>query len=274
MIKQFDEFAELLLSNSWTFAKTMPKNPHYYTLKKNWGNPEEFERCVMFIRKHGYVVQYGGRNYTCFDINGQKYWSMGAPLDKTILINRSKVVHFSPYDDIAEKYHSLFKDEEAIKENREVMEFVNYKAGQSVLDIGCGDGLFLDLVNPELRDYIGLDPSSKMLDALFDLHGGLSGPYLFICSQFERFYCKDKFDLIISLFGSFSYVSPDQLERIPDMLTEGGKALLMVYSDEYHPVTYEKTGIEMSHFTAKDYTTSIHWNRFEYGNYVFLEYVK
>ena len=45
----------------------------------------------MFIRENGYRKKYKKTFYTHFDINGYSYWTMGAPLDVTIIINRHRL---------------------------------------------------------------------------------------------------------------------------------------------------------------------------------------
>jgi len=39
----------------------------------------------------GYHQKWGKTTYTYLDIDGWQYWTMGAPLDKTILINRAAI---------------------------------------------------------------------------------------------------------------------------------------------------------------------------------------
>jgi hypothetical protein len=38
-----------------TFAKTMPRTPHWYALRKTWTAKVPFEAVVRFIRDHGTV---------------------------------------------------------------------------------------------------------------------------------------------------------------------------------------------------------------------------
>jgi len=78
----------LLLAQQWIFARTMPENPHWYTLRKGWERNEDFAWTVETIRRYGYEEIYEGRSYTVLNINGMKYWTMGAPVAETILINR------------------------------------------------------------------------------------------------------------------------------------------------------------------------------------------
>jgi hypothetical protein len=40
------------------------------------------------IRRHGYDADFEGRTYTYLDIDDHSYWSMGAPLEETVVINR------------------------------------------------------------------------------------------------------------------------------------------------------------------------------------------
>jgi hypothetical protein len=63
---------------------------HSYTLVK-WASElsDDFFGFVQYIRDYGYEVWFYGKPYTCFDVDGMRYWSMGAPLSETILINRA-----------------------------------------------------------------------------------------------------------------------------------------------------------------------------------------
>ena len=58
------------------FAKTMPENPHSYTLRKDWID-KDFVDFVLFIRENGYTEKFNGQSYTYLNINGYKYWTMG-----------------------------------------------------------------------------------------------------------------------------------------------------------------------------------------------------
>ncbi len=49
-----------------------------------------FYAFVWFIRKHGYIEMFRDVPYICFDVDDHRYWTMGAPLHETILINRAK----------------------------------------------------------------------------------------------------------------------------------------------------------------------------------------
>lgn len=92
-------FVEMLESKDWTFAKSMPANPHFYTLRWDWENDQDFVDTVLYIRKHGVRELFKRTYYTVFYSGEWKYWTMGAPCppapyDKrihTYLINRAAV---------------------------------------------------------------------------------------------------------------------------------------------------------------------------------------
>ena len=82
-----ETFRAYVAAVRWQFAKTMPHDPHEYTVRK-WGDPEEFEAAVVFIREQGYDDLYKRRWYRAYDLDGWKYWTMGAPVGQTTIINR------------------------------------------------------------------------------------------------------------------------------------------------------------------------------------------
>jgi hypothetical protein len=76
----------------WIFAKTMPHVPHWYTLRKKAPAMEgEFVWFVEAIRRAGYKERWGKYMNTYYDLDGWKYWTMGAPIPSTILINRARL---------------------------------------------------------------------------------------------------------------------------------------------------------------------------------------
>ena len=76
-------------SAEWTFAKTMPEWPHEYIVRERV-DEELFVALVCHIRSHGYVGKFYQKRITYYDEVGRVYWTMGAPLDETIIVNRCK----------------------------------------------------------------------------------------------------------------------------------------------------------------------------------------
>ena len=75
----------------YRFARSMPENPHFYTLRASWEAPEDFDRCALLIRNHGYSERYGRSSYTMYAFEGHKYWVMPGFKAGTFLINRKEL---------------------------------------------------------------------------------------------------------------------------------------------------------------------------------------
>jgi hypothetical protein len=74
----------------WRFAKTMLHMPHEYTVCGETPD-DDFEWFVRHVREHGYRARFGGRFYNYLEVDGWKYWTMGAPVQETTVINRARV---------------------------------------------------------------------------------------------------------------------------------------------------------------------------------------
>lgn len=233
-------FGDLITRENFRFAKTMPENPHWYTLRKNWINDIDFIKCVMFIRENGYIEYFKGRKYIVYGMNGFKYWTMGSPIYNTILINKAKKCYKADYDKIASEYDNYFMDSKYLEEDKKLFNLLDIKG--KVLDIGCGTGLLLKHKKIEPRNYIGIDISEKMLE-VFKRKLPEYQNYL-INTSFEDFYGKG-FDTIVALYGTASYLNQEKIKRISQMLSKNGKAYLMYYKNGYYPATYKKAHIEL-----------------------------
>jgi hypothetical protein len=84
----------------WQFAKTMPQWPHEYTVREWRPDLErEFFRFVELIRRDGQVKPWPRDapvpryQLTYLEIGGSEYWSMGAPVRDTTVINRALLPH-------------------------------------------------------------------------------------------------------------------------------------------------------------------------------------
>jgi len=82
------EVARFVESSRWQFAKTMPKFPHEYTLKK-WCDPEEFEAFARHIQTAGTLTRKTFWERIYLDIGARYYWYMSSPEEAT-LINRAR----------------------------------------------------------------------------------------------------------------------------------------------------------------------------------------
>jgi hypothetical protein len=80
------EVEEWLEGRYWQQARSR-SNPHSYTLRR-WGHEETFELIVLHVREHGYEALFAGSVYTQYDCGDHFYWTMGASLPTTVVLNR------------------------------------------------------------------------------------------------------------------------------------------------------------------------------------------
>ena len=73
----------------WTFAKTMPEWPHEY-LVRDRVDEGLFVRLVEHIRAHGYEGHFYQKTIVYYEEAGMVYWTMGAPVAETTIINRCR----------------------------------------------------------------------------------------------------------------------------------------------------------------------------------------
>lgn len=74
----------------WTYARTMPQCPHEYLLLWKAKSEADFLRFVMTVRQFGYDQDYFGKRHRYLDVAGWRYWTMGAQMEATWVLNRAK----------------------------------------------------------------------------------------------------------------------------------------------------------------------------------------
>jgi hypothetical protein len=74
-------------AQAWTFARTMPEWPHEYIVRDRV-DQQLFERLVEHIRTHGAHQRFYETVNVYFEEAGFVYWTMGAPVAETTIINR------------------------------------------------------------------------------------------------------------------------------------------------------------------------------------------
>ncbi|MEY2467341.1 MAG: hypothetical protein QOF21_39 [Actinomycetota bacterium] len=88
----------------WQFAKTMPQWPHEYTIR-DWRDDleDEFVAFAELIRRHGVVKPWPRDarkpryHHTYLQLGDWEYWTVGAPIPETVVINRA-IVETNPLD--------------------------------------------------------------------------------------------------------------------------------------------------------------------------------
>ena len=83
------ELRDFVSRETWTYAKTMPVWPHEYIVRERV-DEDLFVQLVQHIRANGYEGHFYRREMTYYDEDGLTYWTMGEPVEETIIINRCK----------------------------------------------------------------------------------------------------------------------------------------------------------------------------------------
>jgi hypothetical protein len=84
------DFTDFLKNHNWRFARTMPDNPHFYTLRRH-ALHSVFDDAVRYMRDKGVIEYFSGKPYKMLHHGDHKFWTMGAPLSATALINRKDI---------------------------------------------------------------------------------------------------------------------------------------------------------------------------------------
>jgi nitrate reductase alpha subunit len=86
-----EEMRGFIAAHDWTFAKSMPKVPHFYVVREKCRSHEEFVQAVTLIRKYGVPRSFYRKSYIYLDLDGWSYWTMGNSLEITKIINRAEI---------------------------------------------------------------------------------------------------------------------------------------------------------------------------------------
>lgn len=87
-----EEALRFVARGTWVTAKSYQRFPHQYIVRGKCPlTDEEFNRFVELIRLHGIKERFFSRTFTYLYLgDGYKYWTMGAPIPETTVINRAK----------------------------------------------------------------------------------------------------------------------------------------------------------------------------------------
>lgn len=87
-----ERFGQWSREQHWTYAKSMPKWPHWYVAVESVSDPEMFRAAVATIRQYGYWARFFKRRNLHLDLDGWTYWTMGAAIADTRIINAAPTV--------------------------------------------------------------------------------------------------------------------------------------------------------------------------------------
>ena len=137
----YDKIRDMIARCQWKFAKTMPFAPHEYIVKDRCPLlKEEFEYFVNMQREHGVKERWGKYNNPYLYIDDYKYWTMGAPIEDTTVINRAKAC-------VVNDVHQLNEGIQGM-EMTYVDRYIHEKVGLKLDDKGFN----IDLINGRLKE--------------------------------------------------------------------------------------------------------------------------
>lgn len=238
----------------WQFATTYASGaPHEYVVvgKTPGLTDEDVARAAHVIRTYGEPMKfYNTTRIYLVTPMGWKHWDMqGKVIDNgdVTLINRGRAEHIygiqnmpctfsgreSAFDGLAtnwDRSHGMTGDEQQATVAL-VREIFGEKLWRT-LDIGCGTGLPLDLGLVEPVRYVGIDPSTAMLNALVMKHPVIAGvhPMTYAEAEERRVLCGTRYDTVLALGGSASYLMPEEIEQLRSRAKRD--VLLMHYTPE------------------------------------------
>lgn len=139
------------------------------------------------------------------------------------------------YDEFSKRYDGNYATPEYRHEDEELMRLIGRFASGSVLDVGCGTGLYLDNMDTPKGEYLGIDPSAGMLEKARLKHPD----HMFRQQTLEELDPADgQFDTLIALYGVASYINPEKYSLIADLTRSGGTFFVMAYKKGYFPTFY------------------------------------
>jgi hypothetical protein len=81
------DVAEWIEGRHWQTARS---RDHAYT-RRDWGDETMFLRVVLHVRQHGEQETFAGDIYTYLVLGNWKFWTMGADMESTVILNRREV---------------------------------------------------------------------------------------------------------------------------------------------------------------------------------------
>ena len=84
------DLRQFVNDETWVFAKTYAETwPHEYLVRERVDGTL-FVKLVEHIRENGYQGYFYKKEITYYDEDGLVYWTMGAPVQETEIINRCR----------------------------------------------------------------------------------------------------------------------------------------------------------------------------------------
>lgn len=87
------DFRRFVDGHRWKFAKSMPKIPHWYVVRKTCRDDEEFVLAMRAIGEFGYDDNFFKVRVRYIDLDGHRFWTLGYTYESTYILNRAENNH-------------------------------------------------------------------------------------------------------------------------------------------------------------------------------------
>lgn len=251
----FEWWTDLIPQLDWVFAVTYADGaPHEYIAGQTEGiSEEDFVRAARVIHTFGEPQKFYKETRIYLVHDGWKYWTMDRDHRDVALINRGRASHIygvqnmpstfsgtpGSYDGIATFWDTDLgvTDDESSTFLGLAKEVTGGYRKFRVLDIGAGTGLSLDLSITDAFRLTAVDPSQAMLNELVRKHPLVARvePKSFSDALTQRSFAGTRFDLVLALGGSGSYLSLDDWAALPSLGKD--RFIISVYGEGFEPIT-------------------------------------
>ncbi|MCK4522407.1 MAG: glycosyltransferase [Nanoarchaeota archaeon] len=184
---------------------------------------------LVKIQKH---IKKDGVNKTASD-----YWRKELSHDK-YRKTMKKIMGYEPkeyWDSRAESWNA--QADNMVIEIQDVKEFYNKVKPKTVLDIGCGNGRWIELMKGwglDLKGYTGMDVSKRLIEICKEKWSDLN---FFVGSLEKMKTVKKKYDLIFS-YTTLEHVKPEDIKGVIKTLNKTGKQLLLIEPTDFESKYY------------------------------------
>lgn len=255
------DWFDIVPSLKWRFASTMRSVPHSYVVRGKTLDDERYIKAFGAIRTFGTPGKFYDRTslYLRNEETGDRWWLMSRHeyLSKILNMATDGKMYgdqtapttenelFTPYDHIGAYYDDVYRP--VVRADRIALwKTVNNLLGginPRTLDLAAGTGGTLDAKVAGARFTTAVDISQGMLNDLVMKHPNISRVVPASVEEYLSWETGAKYDLVISSFGSASYLSPEVIDLLPS-ISRGG-VVLSFYSKDFRPPYYNRGEFEI-----------------------------
>ena len=281
--EDYDTFMDMHDEIRWTFARSMPKTPHWYMVRYKKVSDEVYRLAFGVRRTWGLPGKFYGRVQLYLyhrDNPDIRYFSLDRFIDGSEILNMAKdgvsygvqdapstwTEEWAEYDAIGAYWDASYR-EMGSKDKATLWKAVHEQITvpkPSMIDIGAGTGASLDAQVAPSDQTIAIDPSQAMLNDLVLKHPAIGQVFPGTFAQWAD-QSEEQRDLVMASLGSASYLSPEEVEAVPEFARH-----LSVLSF-YREVPVHRMDLPRTHAAALETAMRLpHAQTVDVGNFTYV----